>query len=84
MLTLYLFLRIIKMSRNNRHGKTNEKSRAVILLFSHFKETMTMEKDDYFLEEPPLLIIKYTNSNIIIRATRFSTLATSLHVHRSL
>ena len=84
MLTLYLFLRIIKMSRNNRHGKTNEKSRAVILLFSHFKETMTMEKDDYFLEESPLLIIKYTNSNIIIRATMFSTLVTSLHVHRFL
>ena len=53
--------------------KSNEKSRIAVLLFSHFQGNKDMEKVDYFLEESPFLIIKYTSSKITTRTTRIST-----------
>lgn len=53
--------------------KSNEKSRIAVLLFSHFQGNKDMEKVDYFLEESPFLIIKYTSSKMTTRTTRIST-----------
>ena len=53
--------------------KSNEKSRIAVLLFSHFQGNKDMEKVDYFLEECPFLIIKYTSSKMTTRTTRIST-----------
>ena len=70
------------MSRDNEL-KENEKGLAPTNLFSHFKGNNELKGvKNYFLsEESSFLMIIMSNVNITTRITRYSTLATSLHVH---